>query len=86
MLKDFIAAIEVWNSSKSERQKLQHTYLVLAVVTIFVAGFISLVNANLGHTIVLYGFAAIVIFIANGVVWNLVHSIVLSKLSKPRKK
>ena len=87
MLKDFIAAAETWNSSKSERQKLQHSYLVLAVITIFVAGLISLVNADFGHTVVLYGFAATVIFLVNGVVWNLVHSIILSKLSsKPRKK
>ncbi len=86
MLKDFITSLEVWNSTKNERQKLQYSYLVLAIIVIFVSGLISLVNADLGHTAVLFGLFAFAVFVANGIVWNLVNAIILSKLSKTRKK
>lgn len=87
MFQTILDSLTEWNRSKTERQKLQHTYLGLTIIVIFAAGLVSLINADLGHSLVLYGIGALVIFIVNGVVWNLLNSIILSKLaSKPKNK
>lgn len=87
MFENIRAALESWNNNSSERQKLQHTYLVLATITVFGAGLVSLVNAELGHNIVTIALLAVIIFFANAIVWNLLQSSLLSRLSKrPRKK
>jgi cell division protein FtsW (lipid II flippase) len=87
MVQTILDSLTEWNRSKTERQKLQHTYVALTILIIFTAGLISLINADLGHSLVLYGIGALVIFVVNGVVWNLLNSIVLSKLSsKPKNK
>jgi cell division protein FtsW (lipid II flippase) len=76
-----------WNVSKSERQKLQHTYLLIAVIVVLVSGIISLLNAKLGHRIVLVAVFAVLAFLANALVWNLLQSSVIAKLvSKPKRK
>jgi cell division protein FtsW (lipid II flippase) len=76
-----------WNSTTTERQKLQHTYLLVSIVVVFVAGIISLFNADLGHKSVLIALFAIVAFLTNAIVWNLLKSSVISKLpSRPKRK
>lgn len=75
-----------WNSKNNERQKLQQLYLVIIIVGIFVAGITSLVNADLGHNLVLIAFAAVVVFLTNAVVWNLLKAGLLTTLpTKPRQ-
>lgn len=84
VLKD---SLNSWNIQKSERQKLQHAYLALAVVIVLIAGIISLFDGNLGHNIVLVALLAIVTFFINSVVWNLLQSSLLDKLpTKPKRK
>lgn len=76
-----------WNATNSERQKLQHAYLALSVVIVLVAGIITLFDANLGHSVVKLAAVAIVTFLVNAVVWNLLQSALLQKLSsKPKRK
>ena len=76
-----------WNSTKNERQKLQHSYIAITVIVIFVAGVISLFNAKNGHRIVFIALFSFGAYLANAVVWNLIQSSISSKIpSKPRRK
>lgn len=86
MLQSIRTSLESWNSSKNERQKLQHLYLTLNVVIIFCAGIITLFNPDLGHTTAVFGIAALAVYIANGIVWNLAESVLLSKLGRKSKR
>ena len=86
MLQSIRESLESWNSTKNERQKLQHLYLILTVVVIFGAGVITLLNPDLGHTAAVFGIAALAIYIANGIVWNLAESVLLSKLGRKAKR
>lgn len=80
-------SLNKWNSTKTERQKLQHGYIIITIVIILFAGIISLFNAGLGHKIVLIAVASFSTFIINGIIWNLLKSSLIEKLSsKPRKK
>ncbi len=80
-------SLESWNANKSERQKLQHTYLVLIVIVVLIAGVVSLVNGDLGQTIVRLALIALLTYSVNAIVWNLLQSSVLDKLSdKPKSK
>lgn len=60
VLKD---SLNNWNAQKSERQKLQHAYLVLTVIIVLIAGIVSLFDGNLGHNIVLLALLAIAKFL-----------------------
>lgn len=87
MFQDFMQSLGRWNSSTTERQKLQHTYLVVAVIVILLAGIVSLLNADQGHRLASVALIAIGAFLANAVIWNLLNSAVLSKLNtRPKKK
>ncbi len=84
VLKD---SLNSWNVQKSERQKLQHVYLALTVFVVLLAGTISLFDGELGHNIVLIALVAIAAFFINSIVWNLLQSSLLDKLStKPKRK
>lgn len=80
-------SLESWNANKSERQKLQHAYLVLIVIVVLIAGVVSLVNGDFGQTIVRLALIALLTYSVNAIVWNLLQSSVLDKLSdKPKSK
>lgn len=86
MFEVLIASINNWNATKSERQKLQHAYLVLAVVIVLIAGVSALFDATLGHNIVKLALLALATFIVNAIGWNLLKSFLLDKLSKKPKR
>jgi cell division protein FtsW (lipid II flippase) len=76
-----------WNKSKTERQKLQHTYVALIVIAIVVAGLVSLVNPDRGQQLTMVALVALLAFFLNAVVWNLLQSGLLSRLnSRTRRK
>ena len=75
-----------WNATKGERQKLQHTYLVLSLIIVLTAGLMSLVNPQLGQAVVRFALVAITVYFVNAVVWNLLESSFLAKLPKPASK
>ncbi len=83
VLKD---SLNSWNAQKSERQKLQHAYLALTVIVVMLAGIISLFNGELGHNIVLIALIAIAAFFVNSIVWNLLQSSLLDRLSTKTKR
>jgi len=87
MLEVLIATLNKWQASKNERQKLQHAYLVLAAVTILVAGLIALFNARLGHNVAKLALVVAGTFLVNAFAWNLLQSALLEKLSsKPKRR
>jgi cell division protein FtsW (lipid II flippase) len=87
MITQLLAVLNSWNTSKNERQKLQYALLATAIVLVLFAGLISLVNPIIGRSVVRLAFFTLAAFLANGFVWNLLQSLVISKLtSKPRRK
>ncbi len=86
MLQDFIDVLSRWNGATSERQKLQHAYIVTTVAVILIAGVVSLVRADLGHNIMRIALIAIGTFLVNAFVWNLLSSVILSKLPIRNKR
>lgn len=73
-----------WNKTTGERAKLQHCYAVLVVITTIVAGLVTLLNAELGHTIILCAGFLLLAFIGNAVIWALLKSFVLDRLAAKR--
>ncbi|MBC7565013.1 hypothetical protein H7100_02145 [Candidatus Saccharibacteria bacterium] len=86
MYESLKTALYTWNTKTNERQKLQHVYLVIIVAGILIAGVVTLVNADLGHNIVLVALFAIVVYVANAVVWNLLKAGLLSKIPTRLKR
>jgi membrane associated rhomboid family serine protease len=87
MFEEFLKTLNTWNSTKSERQKLQHTYLALTLVIILISGVISLFRTKYGHDVVKLAVASVVIYGANAIVWGLLESSIINKLSsRPRKR
>lgn len=86
MFEHFIAMIHNWALTTGERQKLQHTYLALIVVVTFVAGIVTLADAGKGHQLMYVVVIMAIAYLANAVVWNLLNSALLSKITPARRK
>jgi undecaprenyl pyrophosphate phosphatase UppP len=74
-----------WNATYNERAKLQHTYLLLIIVGIVLAGLVGLLNYDASRTILRVCFAGVGIVVANAVIWALLSSMVLSRFAPIRK-
>lgn len=81
MFEKLTTGLQSWNVSYDGRQKLQHTYLALIVVLTVVAGLISLVSPTVGHRLMYVVLAAVIAFATNAIVWNLLNSGLLAKLT-----
>lgn len=79
-------ALLEWNRQTSDRQKLQHVYLVITVVSVLVAGIVSLINYDTGQNLLIITAAAGVIFLVNAVLWALLDSTVFTRLAGRRKR
>lgn len=79
-------ALIEWNRNADDRQKLQHTYFVIVVLSVIVAGIVSLIDNQSGQDILVITLAAAAIFLANAVIWSLVDSTIVSRLSGRRKR
>ncbi len=86
MFNSLYNALLEWNRSSDDRQKLQHTYIVLTVLSVIVAGIVSLVDNQSGQDMLLITVAAGAIFLVNAVIWSLLESTLLAKLSGRRKR
>ena len=71
-----------WNTSTSERSKLQHLYITVAVILIIAAGVVGLLNQDLGQQILGIAIMAAGIFLINAVAWALLQSFVLLKIDR----
>ncbi|HMS93474.1 MAG TPA: hypothetical protein PKD28_03740 [Candidatus Saccharibacteria bacterium] len=75
-----------WNVTYSDRTKLQHAYAALAVISLIVAGIISLINYSLGQSFLFISIVTVLVFIGNGVVWALINTFVIpSTPTRPRQ-
>ncbi|HSW99885.1 MAG TPA: hypothetical protein VLH38_02505 [Patescibacteria group bacterium] len=81
MFEHFMALIRNWATTTSDRQKLQHTYIVLMILVTLVAGVVTFLDAKKGHQVMYVVVLMAIAFLANAVVWNLLNSAFLSKLT-----
>jgi multisubunit Na+/H+ antiporter MnhG subunit len=87
MFEKFEEYVQKWNTTKTEREKLQGIYLTLGSLIVVVAGLMTFINATIGYNLVTIGLVFLAAFILNGVSWHLLSSIFLSKIpSRPKKK
>ena len=88
-MKTIRTSIAHWNKTYSDRAKLQHSYAILAMFSLIIAGIISLINYNLGQSLLFVAVVTVLVFIANGVVWALINTFIVplaSNRPRPTKK
>lgn len=73
-----------WNATYNERTKLQHTYIVLIILGIVLAGLVGLLNYDTSRTILRACFAGVGVLVANAVAWALLSSMILSRFPARR--
>ncbi|OGL21961.1 hypothetical protein A2707_01245 [Candidatus Saccharibacteria bacterium RIFCSPHIGHO2_01_FULL_45_15] len=81
MYQSFKSSLSSWSEETTDRQKLQHTYVAVAVLLLVAAGVIGLLNQSLGQQILALAIAAAAIFLINAVAWALLQSSVLLRLN-----
>lgn len=88
-MKSFRAILSEWNTTYSDRSKLQHAYAVLAVASLLVAGVIGLINHGLGQSLLFLAIVLTLVFIGNGIIWAVINTFILpldKPQSRPKKK
>jgi cell division protein FtsW (lipid II flippase) len=73
-----------WNSKNGERAKMQHAYIVVAVVLLVSAGIVGLMNRDLGQNVLMVAILSAAMFLINAVVWSLLQSAVISRIASRR--
>ena len=82
-------SLNTWNDTTTDREKLQHLYIAIALSLIVVAGVLGLLNQGLGQQVLAVAIAAAGIFLINSISWALLQSFVLFRLREepvPRLK
>ena len=82
MYTTIVEALRQWNKTNDRHAKLQHIYLTLALSVLVLAGLVGLVNYGLGQSLLFLSTVALLVFIANAVVWALAESFIVARLSK----
>jgi cell division protein FtsW (lipid II flippase) len=85
-MQEFKKSLQAWNKRSDVFTKQQAGYVVLAVVLFLLAGIVSLINYNLGQTILFFAFIAGLTFIANGVMTAIIRTFVVPGLEAPATK
>ena len=82
--------ISKWLEVSSERIKIQRFYLSLAFCSFVLASVVSLVDGDLGRTILMITVASSVIFLLNAIIWTLgealISNFITAKTPTKRKK
>lgn len=73
-------SLAVWAETTSDRVKLQHAYVAIAIALVIAAGVLGLLNRSIGQQVLAVAIAAAAVFLINGVVWALLQSLVLFKV------
>ena len=81
MIKSYL---QKWNTQKNAFSKVQSAYLALAVMLFLLAAVISLVNPNLGQSIIFFSLMAFLVFVGNAVIWALLQTFVVSGLEEAK--
>lgn len=82
-LKKFLTS---WNDTTSDRDKLQHLYLTVALALLILAGVLGLINHTLGQQILAVSIASAAVFLINAVAWALLQSFVLLRINRSEEK
>lgn len=77
--------LQNWNKKHDSRAKLQHTYLVVAVALVVLAGLIGLVNMNMGQQLLAIALVSAAVFLINAVAWALLESSVINRVGTTRR-
>ena len=85
MLESLKETLATWNTKNGERAKLQHAYIIIAVVLLVVAGVVGLMNRELGQNVLVVSIVSAAMFLANAIAWSLLQSALLSRLSSSRR-
>jgi hypothetical protein len=85
MFETLLTVITQWNQRTTDRQKLQHTYVALLFVVIFIAGIVSLVNDTRSRQLMYVALALIITVVTNFVIWSLLKTTVLDKLPRQNR-
>jgi uncharacterized protein YcfJ len=85
MFESMQESLKKWNNRYDSRAKLQHAYVVVAVGLVLVAGVVGLVDRGLGQNILMVAIISAGAFLTNAVVWSLLQSAILSRLTVRRK-
>jgi hypothetical protein len=80
-LKDMLS---IWRTNTNDRVKLQHTYIIVAAALLLAAGLVGLMNYDMGQNLLMVAVISAGIFLANAVVWSLLQSAVLLRISARR--
>jgi cell division protein FtsW (lipid II flippase) len=86
MLETISNYLQKWNTTKTEREKLQGVYFVLGSGIVLLSGLMTFINASLGYSLVTIGLIFLAAFVMNGVAWHLLSSIFLSRFTTRSKK
>lgn len=84
MIESLKISLATWQTKTNDRAKLQHTYIIVAAGLLIVAGIVGLLNRTLGQNILGVAVLCAGMFLANAVVWSLLQSAVLSRISTRR--
>jgi len=82
MFENVRTAVTQWNQRTSDRQKLQHSYVVLLLAVIFLAGIVSLFSGERSRQLMYIAFALITTLVVNFLVWSLLKTTILDKLPR----
>lgn len=75
-----------WLAATDDRTKLQHSFIVLAIVLFVLSGLFGLLNHFLGDILLQMAYVALATFLVNALVWALLQAFVFSRLTaKPRR-
>lgn len=86
MLNALYNALLEWNRTATDRMKMQHLYLSIAIIALVVAGVVSLIDRTTGQDILVVTVVALAVYLLNAVLWALLESSLLSKLTNRRKR
>ena len=84
MINSINEVLATWKANNSDRAKLQHTYFVASIVLLLAAGVVGLMNRDMGQNLLAVAVISAGVFLANAVVWSLLQSAVLLRLT-PRR-
>lgn len=84
MFESIKETLVTWNGKNDERAKLQQAYIAIAVIMLIVAGLVGLLNRDLGQNLLLIAIISAGMFLVNAVVWSLLQSALLARLTVRR--
>ncbi len=86
MYESMKTSLKSWNENTTDRDKLQHAYIAVALFLLVAAGVLGLINQVLGQQILAIAIAVAGVFLVNAVAWALLQSFILFKLSNDKKE